>query len=141
MESKAAVENPNLPNKQSRLAQAAHGVSQSLNQVVSCLPGLKHVDQALKIIATASKQIDPNNSIFGKKPDQPYQTLQNDPYIDIILKKKQASEKYVHDADGEATMFEYNIAPQRSTLMQQIDQVTPMVTFRTYALVHFYLFF
>ena len=49
-------------------------------------------------------------------------------YIDIILKKKQASEKYVHDADEEATMFEDNIAPQRATPMQQIDQVIPIVS-------------
>lgn len=76
-EAKAAVDNPNMPNKQSRLAQAARGVSQSLNQVVSCLPGPKHVDQALKDIARASQQIDPKNSIFGQKPDQSYQTLQN----------------------------------------------------------------
>ena len=66
-----------MPNKQSRLAQAARGVSQALNQVVSCLPGPKHVDQALKDIARASQQIDPKNSIFGQKQDQSYQTLQN----------------------------------------------------------------
>ena len=48
-------------------------------------------------------------------------------YIDIILKKKQASEKYVQDVDEEAIISEDVIAPQRATPMQQNDQVTPIV--------------
>ena len=54
VEAKAAVEDPNAPNKQQRLAQAAKAVSQALNQVVNCLPGQIEFDQAIKAIAQAS---------------------------------------------------------------------------------------
>ena len=48
-----------------------------------------------------------------------------DGYINNL--KRQGSEKFVYNADEEATLFEDNIAPQRDTPMQQIDQVTPIV--------------
>ena len=44
-------------------------------------------------------------------------------YLDIILKKKKASEKFIHDVDDEVTMIEDNIEPQRAAQMQLIDQV------------------
>ena len=53
-EAKQAVQDPNTPNKQLRLAHAAKAVSQALNQVVNCLPGLIEIDQAIKAIAQAS---------------------------------------------------------------------------------------
>ena len=56
-EAKTAVENPNTPNKQLRLAQAAKAVSQALNQVVNCLPGQIEFDQAIKAIAQSSLQL------------------------------------------------------------------------------------
>ena len=56
-EAKAAVEDPNAPNKQQRLAQAAKAVSQALNQVVNCLPGQIEFDQAIKAIAEASRRL------------------------------------------------------------------------------------
>ena len=56
-EAKAAVQNPNAPNKQLRLAQAAKAVSQALNQVVNCLPGQIEFDHAIKAIAEASQRL------------------------------------------------------------------------------------
>ena len=56
-EAKAAVQDPNTPNKQLRLAQAAKAVSQALNQVVNCLPGQIEFDHAIKAIAEASKKL------------------------------------------------------------------------------------
>ena len=56
-EAKAAVQDPNTPNKQHRLAQAAKAVSQALNQVVNCLPGQIEFDHAIKAIAEASRKI------------------------------------------------------------------------------------
>ena len=56
-EAKTAVQNPNVPNKQLRLAQAAKAVSQALNQVVNCLPGQIEFDHAIKAIAEASRKL------------------------------------------------------------------------------------
>ena len=56
-ESKSAVQDPNVPNKQQRLAQAAKAVSQALNQVVNCLPGQIEFDHAIKAIAEASRKL------------------------------------------------------------------------------------
>ncbi len=56
-EAKAAVQDPNAPNKQVRLAQAAKAVSQALNQVVNCLPGQIEFDHAIKAIAEASRRL------------------------------------------------------------------------------------
>ena len=53
-EAKQVVQDPNTPNKQMRLAQAAKAVSQALNRVVNCLPGIIEYDQAIKVIAQAS---------------------------------------------------------------------------------------
>ena len=53
-EAKHVVQDPNTPNKQMRLAQAAKAVSQALNRVVNCLPGIIEYDQAIKVIAQAS---------------------------------------------------------------------------------------
>ena len=61
-EAKAAVQDPNAPNKQVRLAQAAKAVSQALNQVVNYLPhprlpGQIEFDHAIKAIAEASRRL------------------------------------------------------------------------------------
>ena len=56
-EAKAAVQDPSVPNKQLRLAQAAKAVSQALNQVVNCLPGQIEFDHAIKAIAEASRKL------------------------------------------------------------------------------------
>lgn len=53
-EAKQVVQDPNTPNKQMRLAQAAKAVSQALNRVVNCLPGIIEYDQAIKVIAQAA---------------------------------------------------------------------------------------
>ena len=43
-------------------------------------------------------------------------------YFDIILKKKKASEKFIHDVD--VTTIEDSIAPRLATQMQLVDQVS-----------------
>ena len=53
-EAKRIVQNPNTPNKQLRLAQAAKDVSQALNHMVNCLPGVIEYENAIKAIAQAS---------------------------------------------------------------------------------------
>ena len=75
VEAKAAVEDPNAPNKQQRLAQAAKAVSQALNQVVNCLPGQIEFDQAIKAIAQASLSLQAEK--FPDPAGASYQTLQS----------------------------------------------------------------
>ena len=53
-EVKQTLENPSAPNKQQRLAQAAKNVSQALNHMVNCLPGVIEYENAIKAIAQAS---------------------------------------------------------------------------------------
>lgn len=43
-----------IPNKQLKLAQAAKDVSQALNHMVNCLPGVIEFENAIKSIAQAS---------------------------------------------------------------------------------------
>ena len=74
-EAKNAVETPNQPNKQLKLAQAAKAVSQALNQVVNCLPGQRDVDQAIKAIAEASQALQKNQ--FPPSGGRSYHDLQN----------------------------------------------------------------
>ena len=76
-EAKAAVQDPNTPNKQLRLAQAAKAVSQALNQVVNCLPGQIEFDHAIKAIAEASRKLQSGkvnralNSLYDLLPPCP----------------------------------------------------------------------
>lgn len=53
-EVKYTLENPSAPNKQQRLAQAAKKVSQALNHMVNCLPGVIEYENAIRAIAQAS---------------------------------------------------------------------------------------
>ncbi|XP_070547100.1 talin-1-like isoform X3 [Ptychodera flava] len=54
-EVKRALNNPNDPDNQQRLAQVAKAVSNALNNTVNCLPGQRDVDNALKTVSEASK--------------------------------------------------------------------------------------
>jgi len=56
-EAKKAVNNPQNPDNQARLAQVAKAVSQALNNCVNCLPGLREVDQAIKHITTINTRL------------------------------------------------------------------------------------
>lgn len=56
-EVKQTLENPAAPNKQQRLAQAAKKVSQALNHMVNCLPGVIEYENAIRAIAQASLQL------------------------------------------------------------------------------------
>ncbi|XP_064596457.1 talin-1-like [Liolophura sinensis] len=54
-EAKAAVNNPNNPDNQARLTQVAKLVSEALNGCVSCLPGQRDVDSAIRQITSTSQ--------------------------------------------------------------------------------------
>ncbi|XP_071826675.1 talin-1-like isoform X5 [Apostichopus japonicus] len=54
-EAKAALENPNNPENQQRLAQVAKAVSQALNNCMNCLPGQRDVDMAIRSVLEGSK--------------------------------------------------------------------------------------
>ncbi|XP_038046321.1 talin-1-like isoform X5 [Patiria miniata] len=54
-EAKKALADPNNPDNQQRLAQVAKAVSHALNGCVSCLPGQRDVDKAIKSVVEASK--------------------------------------------------------------------------------------
>ncbi len=56
-EARKAVHSPNNPDNQTRLAQVAKSVSQSLNTCVNCLPGLREVDHAVKQVTTISQKL------------------------------------------------------------------------------------
>ncbi|XP_039255853.1 talin-2-like isoform X8 [Styela clava] len=57
VEAKKAVEDPDNPENQQRLAQVAKAVSHALNNCINCLPGQRDVDEALKNIAETSKKL------------------------------------------------------------------------------------
>ncbi|XP_066270425.1 talin-1-like isoform X7 [Branchiostoma lanceolatum] len=56
-EAKKAVNDPNNPDNQQRLAQVAKAVSHALNNCVNCLPGQRDVDFAIRNIGEASKAL------------------------------------------------------------------------------------
>ncbi|XP_014674038.1 PREDICTED: talin-2-like [Priapulus caudatus] len=63
-ESKKAVNNPNNPENQQRLGLVAKAVSHSLNNCISCLPGQRDVDSAIKVIGHKSQELS-----SGRFPD------------------------------------------------------------------------
>ncbi|KAF3821273.1 hypothetical protein GH733_011426 [Mirounga leonina] len=56
-EAKKAAGHPGDPESQQRLAQVAKAVTQALNRCVSCLPGQRDVDNALRAVGDASKRL------------------------------------------------------------------------------------
>uniref|UniRef100_A0A1X7VGP0 FERM domain-containing protein n=1 Tax=Amphimedon queenslandica TaxID=400682 RepID=A0A1X7VGP0_AMPQE len=74
-EVKQTLENPTASNKQQRLAQAAKNVSQALNHMVNCLPGVIEYENAIKAIAQASLALQQDK--FPSAGGQSYQTLQS----------------------------------------------------------------
>ncbi len=62
-EARKALADPNNPDNQQRLAQVAKAVSHALNSCVSCLPGQRDVDKAIKSVVEASKGL-----MSGKLP-------------------------------------------------------------------------
>ncbi|KAK2119960.1 Talin-1 [Saguinus oedipus] len=56
-EAKKAAGHPGDPESQQRLAQVAKAVTQALNRCVSCLPGQRDVDNALRTVGDASKRL------------------------------------------------------------------------------------
>ncbi|XP_043934374.1 talin-1 [Protopterus annectens] len=68
-ETKRAVSKPGDPVSQQRLAQVAKAVSQALNRCVSCLPGQREFDAAIRTVGEASKMLlaesfPPSNKSF-----------------------------------------------------------------------------
>ena len=66
-EVKQTLENPSAPNKQQRLAQAAKNVSQALNHMVNCLPGVIEYENAIKAIAQASLALQQDKVSEGER--------------------------------------------------------------------------
>lgn len=64
-EAKKAAGHPGDPESQQRLAQVAKAVTQALNRCVSCLPGQRDVDNALRAVGDASKRLL-SNSVGGR---------------------------------------------------------------------------
>uniref|UniRef100_A0A6I8NI72 Talin 1 n=1 Tax=Ornithorhynchus anatinus TaxID=9258 RepID=A0A6I8NI72_ORNAN len=56
-EAKRAAGRPGDPESQQRLAQVAKAVTQALSRCVSCLPGQRDVDDALRTVGDASKRL------------------------------------------------------------------------------------
>ena len=56
-ESRKALQNPNHPDNQTRLAQVAKAVSMALNNCVNSMPGLRQVDQTVKQIDHISHRL------------------------------------------------------------------------------------
>ncbi|XP_005401061.1 PREDICTED: talin-1 isoform X2 [Chinchilla lanigera] len=56
-EAKKAASHPGDPESQQRLAQVAKAVTQALNRCVSCLPGQRDVDNALRAVGDTSKRL------------------------------------------------------------------------------------
>ncbi|NXG64191.1 TLN1 protein, partial [Hemiprocne comata] len=56
-EARKAVAKPGDPESQQRLAQVAKAVSQALSRCVSCLPGQRDVDAAIRMVGEASKRL------------------------------------------------------------------------------------
>eukprot|EP00058_Branchiostoma_floridae_P006922 XP_002592410.1 hypothetical protein BRAFLDRAFT_67276 [Branchiostoma floridae] len=63
-EAKKAVNDPNNPDNQQRLAQVAKAVSHALNNCVNCLPGQRDVDFAIRNIGEASKALLSGQAFF-----------------------------------------------------------------------------
>lgn len=56
-EAKSVMRNPDNPDNKHRLALVAKDVSSALNDCISCLPGQRDVDEALKSISDSSKRL------------------------------------------------------------------------------------
>jgi len=74
-EAKSVMRNPDNPDNKHRLALVAKDVSSALNDCISCLPGQRDVDEALKSISDSSKrllarQFPPSNSNFQNTQSQ-----------------------------------------------------------------------
>ncbi|PIK38707.1 putative talin-1 isoform X6 [Apostichopus japonicus] len=80
-EAKAALENPNNPENQQRLAQVAKAVSQALNNCMNCLPGQRDVDMAIRSVLEGSKGLMSGKDFENELPEnalsRSYQDHQN----------------------------------------------------------------
>ena len=56
-EAKKAVNSPDDPDNQARLAQVAKAVSVALKQCVDCLPGVREIDDALRQLSGVSQRL------------------------------------------------------------------------------------
>lgn len=61
---KVCLERPGDSGSQERLANVAKGVSQSLKDCLSCLPGQQDFDAAVQTIETMSRTVNINNVCF-----------------------------------------------------------------------------
>ncbi|BFZ14072.1 hypothetical protein BsWGS_17114 [Bradybaena similaris] len=74
-EAKYAMDDPRNPENQQRLSQVAKSVSHALNNCISCLPGQRDIDNAIRLITQSSQNL--TNPRFPPT-DRSYQDVQND---------------------------------------------------------------
>ncbi|CAG5121597.1 unnamed protein product, partial [Candidula unifasciata] len=74
-EAKNAMGDPSNPENQQRLSQVAKSVSNALNNCVSCLPGQRDIDNAIRLITQNSQNLA---SPRFPPTDRTYKQVQND---------------------------------------------------------------
>ncbi|CAG5116694.1 unnamed protein product, partial [Candidula unifasciata] len=74
-EAKYAMDDPRNPDNQQRLSQVAKSISHALNNCISCLPGQRDIDNAIRLITQISQSL--TNPRFPPT-DRSYQDVQND---------------------------------------------------------------
>uniref|UniRef100_A0A7M5V5A6 Talin n=1 Tax=Clytia hemisphaerica TaxID=252671 RepID=A0A7M5V5A6_9CNID len=97
-EAKRALENPNDPDNQQKLAQVARGVSAALNNVVNCLPGQRVVEDAIEEINAASQLLQ-NPDIKFPVSEDPFSQVQ-ERLNESSLNLNAAANDVVHAAKG-----------------------------------------
>ncbi|XP_057316525.1 talin-2-like isoform X2 [Hydractinia symbiolongicarpus] len=97
-EAKHALENPNDPSNQQKLAQVAKGVSHALNNVVNCLPGQRVVEDAIEEINRTSEVLSAPEIVFPET-DEPFSQVQ-EKLNQSSLNLNAAANEVVHAAKG-----------------------------------------
>ncbi|XP_060074093.1 talin-1-like isoform X2 [Ylistrum balloti] len=82
-EAKVALNNPDNPDNQTRLNQVAKAVSNALNNCVSCLPGQRDVDNAVRHIMESSQALSTSEYPTTTKTFQEVQCDMNDSAVNL----------------------------------------------------------
>ncbi|EGW07880.1 Talin-1 [Cricetulus griseus] len=93
-EAKKAAGHPGDPESQQRLAQVAKAVTQALNRCVSCLPGQRDVDNALRAVGDASKRLLSDSTVreLLENPVQPINDMSYFGCLDSVMENSKVSQ-------------------------------------------------
>ncbi|XP_033725562.1 talin-1-like isoform X3 [Pecten maximus] len=97
-EAKLALNNPDNPDNQARLNQVAKAVSNALNNCVSCLPGQRDVDNAVRHIMESSQALSTSEFPSSSKSFPEVQSDMNDSAVHL----NQAASDIVTSSRGTA---------------------------------------